>query len=194
MSDIPPTPPDQSKAEHIIAYRIATWSERSENPGTLPGMTEAEIKAYYLGRLQEAQAMIDLLNAINRGQDVTWAMPTSSNAEKALETAQSQITTLRAKLDELKETHLRMCATLRECVQKHHLGLGGENLDTLVVQRIEAQTAAIQEAQSMIAELMLLGSLELPYRRSAALLRAEEVNAHLQTFLPSPQTTQTPPK
>lgn len=199
-------------------------------------MTEAEIKAFYLGRQQEAQAMIDLLNAINRRQDATWAMPTSSNAEKALETAfhgtleapqsipwadheastkaitnrfrghvdkerhkrqtaekaletaQSQITTLRTELDELKETHLRMCATLRECVQKHHLGLGGEHLDTLVVQRIEAQTAAIQEAQSIIAELMLLGSLELPYRRSAALLRAGEVNVHLQTFLPTAAT------
>ena len=115
-------------------------------------------------------------------------------AHKALETAQNQNTTLRAEFDELKETHLRMCATLRECVQKHHLGLGGEHLDTLVVQRIEAQTAAIQEAQSMIAELMLLGSLELPYRRSATLLRAEEVKAHLQTFLPPPQTAQSPPK
>ena len=51
-----------------------------------------------------------------------------------------------------------------------------------------AMRSAIQEAQSIIAELMLLGSLELPYRRSAALLRAEEVNAHLQTFLPHAAT------
>jgi uncharacterized paraquat-inducible protein A len=51
-----------------------------------------------------------------------------------------------------------------------------------------AMRSAIQEAQSIIAELMLIGSLELPYRRSAALLRAEEVNAHLQTFLPTAAT------
>lgn len=54
----------------------------------------------------------------------------------------------REELDELKETHLRMCATLRECVQKHNLGLGGENLDTLVVQRIEAMREAIKEAHA----------------------------------------------
>lgn len=69
------------EAQRILAYRIGVWRERREKPDTLPGMTEAEVKAYYLGHQREAEAMIDLLSAINRGEDTTWAAPSSPNAE-----------------------------------------------------------------------------------------------------------------
>ncbi len=70
------------EAQHIIAYRIGVWCDRREKPEILPEMTEAEVKAYYLGRQREAETMIDLLSAINRGEDTTWAAPSSPN-EKA---------------------------------------------------------------------------------------------------------------
>lgn len=67
------------EAQRIIAYRIGVWRDRREKPETLPGMTEAEVKAYYLGRQRESETMIDLLSAINRGEDTTWAAPSSPN-------------------------------------------------------------------------------------------------------------------
>lgn len=67
------------EAQRIIAYRIGVWRARREKPETLPGMTEAEVKAYNLGRQREAEAMIDLLSAINRGEDTTWAATSSPN-------------------------------------------------------------------------------------------------------------------
>lgn len=64
-------------ARRILAYRIGVWRDRREKPETLPGMTEAEVKAYNLGRQREAEAIIDLLSAINRGEDTSWAAPSS---------------------------------------------------------------------------------------------------------------------
>lgn len=84
---VKPTP-DQSgparggwfgEAQRIIAYRIGCWRDRREKPETLPGMTEAEVKAYCLGRQREAETMIDLLSIINRGGDTRWAAPSSPN-------------------------------------------------------------------------------------------------------------------
>ena len=63
------------EAQRIIGHRIGIWCDRREKPDALPGMTEAEVKAYYLGRQREAETMIDLLSAINRSEDTTWAVP-----------------------------------------------------------------------------------------------------------------------
>lgn len=71
------------EAQRILAYRIGKWSDRREKPETLPGMTEAEVKAYYLGRQREAETMIDLLSAINRGEDTAWAAPSSPNIQRS---------------------------------------------------------------------------------------------------------------
>lgn len=63
------------EAKRVLIYRIGCWEERRKKPGVLPGMTEAEVSAYYLGRQREAEAMIDLLSDLYRGKDVTWAAP-----------------------------------------------------------------------------------------------------------------------
>lgn len=67
------------EAKRIIVYRIGAWREQQGNPKPIPGFSESDVRAYCLGRWREAEAMIDLLSAINRGDDVTWAAPSSSN-------------------------------------------------------------------------------------------------------------------
>jgi hypothetical protein len=63
-------------------------------------------------------------------------------------------------VDELKQRHTEICTRLQECVQKHQIGLGGEKIDQLVCDHIEAQASqieamleAIQEAHKIIEVL-----------------------------------------
>lgn len=46
--------------------------------------------------------------------------------------------------DDLKLNYVSLCTRLQECVQKHHIGLGGEKLDQLVVTHIDRLTTALQ--------------------------------------------------
>lgn len=46
------------------------------------------------------------------------------------------------------QKYRQICATLQECVQKHHLGLGGEHIDTLAVEEIDRLRAALQRIRN----------------------------------------------
>lgn len=55
-------------------------------------------------------------------------------------------------VDELEQHYRKICTRLQECVQKHHIGLGGEKLDQLVCDHIEAQAAQIQAMREAMTE------------------------------------------
>lgn len=93
--------------------------------------------------------------------------------------------------EELKTAHIQMCTNLQMCVQNHCIGLGGEKLDRLVCDHIDAQDAqimAMRDAIKVSASHLsaFLGfysdSLTLPQMRSLS----ECINK-LQPFLTDPK-------
>lgn len=70
---------------------------------------------------------------------------------EAVENQQAEeIARLSAELDELKAKYSDMCTRLQECVQTHKLGLGGENIDKLVVEAVANLTAKLENQASTI--------------------------------------------
>ncbi len=57
-----------------------------------------------------------------------------------------------AKIKDIQAEHTQMCTRLRECVQKHDIGLGGEKLDQLVCDHIDAQAAEITTMRAAITQ------------------------------------------